>query len=121
MLSITLCYVAEAHGNDEWPISSSRATKDGAVVDVPQTTTAAARRTVAQRFEAEYLDGDTAPVRVVVDDPATDAVEKTLAPWPVRFYLVRPDGVLDFVADPSECQLDWPDMEKRARAMAAQR
>lgn len=88
-------YVAEAHAQDEWPLRSARFSADGEPVVVDQPRTLAARLALARRFAADY--GVASPL--LVDDPATEAFERTYAPWPLRLYVVR-GATLSWIAEP---------------------
>jgi hypothetical protein len=88
-------YVAEAHAQDGWPLRSARFAVDNKPVVVDQPRTLAARLALARRFAAEY--GVASPM--YIDDPATEAFERTYAPWPLRLYVVR-GATLSWIAEP---------------------
>ena len=107
-----MVYIAEAHAEDEWPISSARHNGGRGVVSVMQTRTLAQRRAAAETLVADFAvptcvrpGGDG--VRVFVDDPERgEPFEQTFAPWPLRFWVVGAGGRITFIAEPTGCSFD---------------
>jgi len=82
-----MVYVAEAHAEDEWPISSARYNAGRGPVRVTQPTTGAERRALAQRFQRDFDPAGDVFDDVLVDDvEAGDEFERAFAPWPFRFF-----------------------------------
>jgi hypothetical protein len=98
----SIVYIAEAHAQDVWPISSARYSCDGRPVTVLAPSTTAERRQIAADFVRRYR------VRLpVLVDGIDDAFERALAPWPLRFYVVDEDtGQLRYIAQPQACSYD---------------
>lgn len=110
--------MAEAHATDEWPISSARATHDGAPVAVAQPQSTAARAAAAANF-VQNFDFE---IRMLVDPvgpPEDGPFDAAFAPWPLRFYCFK-DGVLRYKAQPRNCTFDIAELRARALALAAE-
>jgi len=96
-----LCYIAEAHAADEWPVLSDRFNGDRGPVVVEQPKTTAERSALALQFARDF---ELSGMDVVVDVPETrDEFEKHYAPWPLRFYHVDADNTMLWVAEPKDC------------------
>ena len=110
--------MAEAHAADEWPISSARATRDGAPVEVAQARSTAARVAAAANF-VQNFDFE---IRMLVDPvgpPEDGPFDAAFAPWPLRFYVFK-NGVLRYKAQPRNCTFDVAELRARALALAAE-
>ena len=102
-----LVYIAEAHGRDEWPISSARHNGGRGVVDVRQSRTLLQRRQAASRLARDFA-GTLRPCEagggrldIFIDDPERgETFEKHFAPWPLRFFVLQ-DGCVSFIASPA--------------------
>lgn len=79
-------YIAEAHANDEWPVSSARYSIDGAPICVDQPLTLEARMALAARFVTQYRW--IWPMLVDSMD-ATTSLGARLSSWPMRAYLLH--------------------------------
>jgi len=107
LADVSLVYIAEAHASDEWPINSSRCTRDGKVIDVAQPTELKSRVEIAKRFTAEF---NMAAMRLLVDDPSgpeAEAFERHFAPWPLRFYILARGHVV-WIAEPENGTFSIP-------------
>lgn len=100
-------YIAEAHAMDEWPLRSGRFNRGrGAVIVEEQPTSAAERCALAEKFAADFLQGETGGVELLVDNPETgDLFENAYAPWPLRLFLIK-DGKMEWIAQPKDCSYD---------------
>lgn len=100
-------YIAEAHAMDEWPLRSGRFNQGrGAVIVEEQPTSATGRCALAEKFTADFLQGETGGVELLVDNPETgDLFEKAYAPWPLRLFLVK-GGTMEWIAQPKDCSYD---------------
>jgi hypothetical protein len=122
-----LVYVAEAHAEDEWPISSGRYTADGCPVNLKQPRSAEERIAAAEAFQRAH--GIELPILVDPPQPGTDgAFEAAYAPWPLRFYgfeaAATAEGEqwrLGYVATPEQCEYSLADLRAwLMRALAAE-
>ena len=117
-VAVACVYIAEAHAQDEWPISSGRYNAGRGPIRVAAPTTDEDRVALARRLVADF-----APFHMpVVVDTIADGFEAAYAPWPFRFFgLTWPQAggppVLGYVAHPRDCSYDLG--EARAWAMAA--
>lgn len=93
-------YIQEAHAQNEWPISSSRANGGRGVVSIDQPTSNKERCEVAQQFQGDF--SFTIPLVV---DPVENPFDKAYAPWPLRFYVLH-NGHVTYVAQPSAGRFD---------------
>ena len=106
-----MVYIAEAHAEDEWPISSGRFAVDGRPVRVAQPTTGAERCAAAAQFAQDYgvawpLCVDPPIQKTAAGAGGGDGVfEREYAPWPLRFYGVH-GGVMQYIASPQQCSYD---------------
>ena len=105
-------YVAEAHAEDEWPISSGRYTADGCPVNLKQPRSAEERIAAAAAFQQAYAID--LPILIDPPQPSSDgAFEATYAPWPLRFYGCEgADGQwrLRYIATPKQCEYSLVDL-----------
>ena len=96
-------YIDEAHGSDEWPISSARFNGTRGPVQIPQTRTLAERREAAANFSRDFGFADVPGVQTLIDRPGQGgeegAFQRALSPWPVRFYILQA-GKMRFVSEP---------------------
>ena len=82
-----MVYVAEAHAEDEWPISSGRYNAGRGPVRVTQPTSHEERVTLARRFVCDFDPLGDVFDEILVDDVDTgDEFERKFAPWPFRFF-----------------------------------
>lgn len=98
-LNFVSVYIAEAHAQDVWPISSARYNGERGPVLIPQPKSDVQRCALA----AAYVRNFDYPMPVIVD-PVTDDFERVFAPWPIRFYIVNAEGVLDYIPEPKNCE-----------------
>jgi hypothetical protein len=94
-------YIAEAHANDEWPVSSTRYTIDGAPICVNQPRTLEDRARLAARFVTEYrwiwpmiVDGmevEAGEGMTIAEGPCLGTL---LSSWPMRAYLLHKNQVV---------------------------
>jgi len=120
-----MVYVAEAHAEDEWPISSARYNAGRGPVRVTQPRTGAERRALAERFQRDFDPAGDVFDDVLVDDvEAGDEFERAFAPWPFRFFGVSSRGVhygqtvrsggdlrvLEYVAHPRAASYDLEEL-----------
>ena len=92
-------YTAEAHAQDEWPISSGRY-HDGVPVILNQPKTDEERLRAAEAFVGRYEFRWP-----MVVDPIGEPFDSVYCAWPLRFYVVR-DGTLVYKAQPKDCSYD---------------
>lgn len=85
-------YIAEAHAQDRWPISSARYNGERGPVLLNTPVTDVERCAVAAAYVRNY--GFPMPMLV---DRVSDEFEALFAPWPIRFYIITPDGKMDFI------------------------
>jgi len=121
-LQCLVVYIAEAHAEDEWPISSARY-NSGQEVHVPQSYSTESRIANAKSFFENFgysklvADSDGNPRknslwRTVISQPEeelgnnfSDAFEAIYKPWPFRaFGFVN--NVVDFIVEPRDCEID---------------
>lgn len=111
-----LCvYTAEAHAQDEWPISSPRY-HDKVPVIINQPKTNEERLDVAQRFVERYQFQWP-----MVIDPIGEPFDSVYCAWPLRFYVIE-NGVLTYKAQPKDCSYDishlWAFLQQLSQAQA---
>jgi len=94
-------YVSEAHAQDEWRLSGS------VMIDQPRSS--AERLSVARRFRAA-LDWR---LPLLADPPEGEHFERRFAPWPIRFYVVRHDGRMDYMPEPIDDSFDLCEVERQ--------
>ena len=88
-----LCYIAEAHATDEWPIRSGRCNRGRGAVNVAQPKTDLQRVTLARRFRDDF---ELCHLNILVDSPeGGEPFERVFAPWPIRFYIIAPDAAAE--------------------------
>ena len=88
-----MVYVAEAHAEDEWPISSSRFNADRGPVRVTQPREQLQRLALARQFADDFDPAGDVFHDVLVDDvDAGDPFERAFAPWPFRFFGIGGGG-----------------------------
>jgi len=125
-------YIAEAHANDEWPVSSTRYTIDGAPICVDQPRTLEDRARLAARFVTEYrwiwpmiVDGmQRDAAGVVADVEGGTCLGTLLSSWPMRAYLLHKNqvvlrssplgadvGLSEFLEEVETMVQDWKDAE----------
>ena len=93
-------YIDEAHGADEWPISSSRFNGNRGAVNVRQTLTLQERRAAAADFARDFAFDSASGVLMMVDNPQQGGpFQDAFSPWPVRFFILQ-DGKVKFVSEP---------------------
>ena len=112
-----VCYDAEAHAIDEWPVSSSRYTPDGKPISVIQTHDIASREQLAKSFVEEYGMMDW---KLVISPPegicdTNYCFETIYKPWPFRIFCFE-GTMLSFASEPHSCETrieelrDWLDL-----------
>jgi len=99
MANFLCVYIAEAHAQDEWPISSCRF-NNGTVVSYNQHKTVEERIAAASDFVAKF----DFELPVVVDD-ISNPFERGYAPWPIRFFVLQ-KGKVEYIAEPKNCSYD---------------
>lgn len=93
-------YIVEAHAQNEWPISSSRANGGRGVVAIEQPRSDQERCQVARRFQEDF------DLRVpLLVDPVSNPFEQLYAPWPLRFYIIH-KGKIAYIAQPHAGRFD---------------
>jgi len=118
-LQCVVVYIAEAHADDEWPISSARYNR-GQEVHVMQSRTTANRVDQARDFFEKFgysklvseTDLENSLWKTVVSQPEEElgndfglCFEAQYKPWPFRaFGFVN--NVIDFIIEPRECEID---------------
>ena len=98
----------------EWPVTSGRFNRGrGPILIQEQSKTAAERCTLARNFAMDFdmpkevLDDKSNAVELLVDNPELgDPFEKEYAPWPLRLFLIKSDGTIDWIAQPKDCSYD---------------
>jgi len=87
-ISYLTVYILEAHASDTWPM--------GFDVEYKQTYTNEDRIKVANDFiNNNHFEH---PIRI---DPAPEnAFNSVFAAWPLRFYVITEDSVLNWIAEP---------------------
>lgn len=93
-------YVQEAHAQNEWPISSSRANGGRGVVAIDQPQSLKERCAVATRF----CDDFHFKLPMMVDSMHND-FDRAYAPWPIRMYVLH-RGKVTFIAHPELGRFD---------------
>lgn len=105
-----MVYIAEAHAISEWPVTSGRFNRGRGPVLIPEQPKMAAERCELARSFAQSFDmkvDDSSIVELLVDDPEQgDQFEKEYAPWPLRLYLIGPNGRIEWIAHPKDCSYD---------------
>ena len=105
-------YVAEAHAEDEWPISSGRYTTDGCPISLKQPRSAEERIAAAAAFQRAY--GIDLTMFIDPPQPGSDgAFEAAYAPWPLRFYGCEGTAgqwILRYIATPQQCEYSLADL-----------
>jgi len=99
-----LCvYIAEAHAQDEWPISSSRYAvqkKKGLPIIINQPKTNEERLESANLFVTDF------EFRIpTVIDSIDNVFDVHYSPWPLRFYVID-GGKMAYIAQPKQCSYD---------------
>lgn len=110
-MDFVFVYVAEAHAEDEWPISSGRCNFGRGPVRVKQPRLRSERLALARRFLDEHDGGGDAFDFAFVDDVEQgDEFEREFAPWPFRFFGVGVGGDgerrLEYVSHPRDATYD---------------
>jgi len=93
-------YIQEAHAQDEWPISSSRANGDRGKVCIEQPKSTQERCAVARQFQQDF----SFSIPMVVDTVANE-FDAAFAPWPLRFYVFS-GGKVKYIAMPEDGRFD---------------
>lgn len=110
-LTVATVYIREAHAADEWRLQGT------VMVDQPKTT--AERVAVARRFRR----ATDWRIPIWVDPPdapsGPDPFETAFAPWPLRFYLVRPDRTLAYIAAPVDETYDLVELDRQIEDVCA--
>lgn len=101
-VNVVALYIAEAHAQDEWPISSSRCNRGRGMVCVQQARTMEERVATAQEF-VDIFAFQSVPMYC---DAIDNAFERQFGAWPLRFYVVASDGALRYAAMPRDCVYD---------------
>lgn len=105
-MNFATVYIREAHASDEWALRGS--------VQVQQPRTTAERVAIAKQFQAAC----NWRIPIWVDQPElNDPFEATFAPWPLRFYLVRPDRTFAYIATPVNETYDLVELSNRIDQM----
>jgi len=124
LLKAVVVYIAEAHADDEWPISSARY-NFGKEVHINQTRSTASRAQAAKQFfddfgYSELVNTSEAPKdsvwSLVASQPEEElgndfglSFEVQYKPWPFRAYGFVAKTV-DFIAEPRSCEVDIRDI-----------
>lgn len=100
-------YISEAHGTDEWPITSCRYTVDGIPVCVKQSRDLENRTKVAEKFMIDYgMDKFKlllSPPIELDPDSCNMNFETVYKPWPFRMFGFE-KHVLTYVSEPRACE-----------------
>lgn len=105
-MNMVTIVIHEAHAADEWALQGS------IMVNQPRTT--AERIAVATRFR----DSCSWRIPLWIDPPDNgDPFETAFAPWPLRFYIVRPDRTLAYIADPVDETYDLIELENQIKLL----
>lgn len=51
-------------------------------------------------------------MKVLVDDPVKADFERHFAPWPLRLYLITPQGSMAHIAAPQDCSFSLADFRQ---------
>lgn len=97
-----MCYIAEAHAVDEWPINSTRCRGPANTVNKP--TTLDERRAVARQMVKALRLGEL----TVLADAMDDGLLEAYAAWPVRLFGVCADGTLGAITQPEGAAFRLP-------------
>jgi len=91
-----IVYCAEAHAQDEWPISSSRFNGGHGVVRINQHKNIEERTHHASLFRQNFFieSGD-----MLIDPCPENPYMEAYACWPLRIHIVAPNSRLAFVSD----------------------
>jgi len=105
-------YIAEAHAQDEWPISSSRFTPNSQPVIFNKPVTDEERCNIARIFVKDFKYRIPVLVDAVVDD-----FEAKYAPWPLRFFVLQraedgQDVRMVYAAQPRNCGYDVSELRE---------
>lgn len=98
-------YIAEAHAQDKWPISSPRYNGNRGPVRVEEARSNEDRCRLAAAFARNYSYSVPMVVDpVMLEDGAPgEGFEKRFAPWPIRFYVVE-NSRMAYIAQPDDCE-----------------
>jgi len=104
-------YCAEAHAEEEWPLSSSKASPTGEVIRLSQTSNTASRIQRTRYFLKLYPFLVESQRWTIAAAPPTLGTQSTFEslynPWPLRIYGYQ-DGKLAFLSRPILGELDLP-------------
>jgi len=78
----------EAHAEDTWPI--------GSTICYNQTHTIEDRAKVAR----DFIRDNKYEFTIRIDDAPSNAFNDTFAAWPLRFYLIEPNGKVAYIHEP---------------------
>ena len=112
-MKLLFVYILEAHATDEWPINSSRYNGNRGPVNVIQPKTNEERLSLASRFRSDF---DCMEIDMLVDS-VDNEMEKTFAPWPLRFYGIQ-SCRLSYIANPKDCSYDLAEVRNWCLANA---
>lgn len=87
-LNFLTVYILEAHAEDTWPLGLSPA--------YCQTYNVNDRSKVAKDFIRD--NGYDVPLKI--DDPNGNPFNTVFAAWPLRFYVIGPDGTMIYIHEP---------------------
>jgi hypothetical protein len=107
--TLTMAYIQEAHGSDEWPITSQRMA--AAPVSIPQHKSLGEREAAAAAFVGDFkVDTGITPV---VLDGIGNAFQTLYAAWPLRWFVFSLGGadgmtpVVDHIGVPEDASFDF--------------
>lgn len=105
-------YIAEAHAQNKWPVSSGRYNGDRGPVCIEEAQSNEDRCVLAAAFARNY--GFSVPTLAdpveKEDGTAGEDFERLFAPWPIRFYVVSPDDKMMYIAQPDSCEVSLPEL-----------
>jgi len=81
-------YILEAHAEDTWPIGSN--------ISYNQTHTIEDRAKVAKAFISE----NSYELPLKLDEAPSNKFNSAFAAWPLRFYILSPEGKVLYIHEP---------------------
>jgi len=81
-------YIMEAHAEDTWPL--------GLEQSYNQTYTLAARAQVAR----DFISQNNYHYTLRLDEAPSNTFNTVFAAWPLRFFVIEPDGRLAYIHEP---------------------
>jgi len=87
-ISFLTVYILEAHASDTWPM--------GFDVEYKQTHTTLDRLLVAR----DFITKNKYRYPLQIDPAPENAFNSMFAAWPLRFYVITPDSVVNWISEP---------------------